>query len=297
MEKEQLREQKNHGTPFFPLAFYEWNGEGDTYMLLHWHDEMEIVYLEKGEFTFRYDMETYEVSSPAILFINSGTLHQIYLKEGQRESAFVFNLHMLSFQLYDEVQNRIIDPMLKGELQFPLMIKGEQKGFKEIRQLYLRCQKALRKHSLSSQLLIKSYLLEMLGYLYEKNMLLQVEKPAKQDETTKIMKEVLQYIKEQYQRKITIQELAQIAGMNPQYFCRFFKKKTGKTVTEYVNEFRLERSKGEIAMTKRKIIDIATENGFENIGYFMKRFKEYTHMTPSEYRLSYEKQRKKIEEE
>ena len=76
--------------------------------------------------------------------------------------------------------------------------------------------------------------------------------------------------------------------MNSQYFCRFFKKKTGKTFTTYLNEYRLERIKKELSGTEKKIIDIASENGFENIGYFMKQFKLYTGVTP----LTYRKQNK-----
>lgn len=290
MEKGQLKEQKNHGTPAFPLAFYEWNGDGKAPMLLHWHEEMEIVYLEKGTFTFRYDMEEYLVNAPALLFIQAGHLHQITLEEEQKESAIVFQLDMLSFQQEDEIQCRILEPLLRGELLFPIMITKGQEEFEPIVEFYLQCVQAVKENCLASHLRLKSYLLAFVAYCYEHHLFVA---GTKQDEGMQRMKEILQYIKEHYQRKITVKELADIAGMNPQYFCRFFKKHTGKTAISYINELRLEKSKVDLLFSKDKVIDIAANHGFENIGYFMKCFRQYTKMTPQQYREENQKNDKK----
>ena len=72
--------------------------------------------------------------------------------------------------------------------------------------------------------------------------------------------------------------------MSREYFCRFFKKNIGCTFTSYINELRIEACAKQIAETSGKIIDIALNNGFDNVGYFMHRFKESKHMTPLEYR-------------
>ena len=72
--------------------------------------------------------------------------------------------------------------------------------------------------------------------------------------------------------------------MNEQYFCRYFKKNIGKTITEYINMIRVEKAATALAETEDKIIDIASACGFDNIGYFIRRFKKEKGMTPSEYR-------------
>lgn len=61
--------------------------------------------------------------------------------------------------------------------------------------------------------------------------------------------------------------------MNEQYFCRYFKKNIGKTITEYINVIRVEKAATALAETEDKIIDIASACGFDNIGYFIRRFK------------------------
>ena len=72
--------------------------------------------------------------------------------------------------------------------------------------------------------------------------------------------------------------------MNEQYFCRYFKKNIGKTITEYINVIRVEKAATALAETEDKIIDIAAACGFDNTGYFIRRFKKEKGMTPSEYR-------------
>lgn len=287
MKKEQLREQKNHGTPFFPFAFYEWEGVGSHHMFLHWHEEMEIIFLEEGNFTFSCDMKEYEIEAPAFLFIHPEKLHRMDLCEGQKEYAIVFQLSMLSFQLYDRIQVEIIEPVLKGTLEFPLLVTKNQEVFESIKKLYVQCIQEMKQETLGAQLKIKSFLLHMIAEVYDNQLLMQREQ--EEDETLQFMKKILYYLEQHYKEKIRIQQLADFIGMNPQYFCRFFKKKTGKTVITYLNEFRIEKIKKEIVVTKKKMIDIAQENGFENIGYFVKQFKKFTGMTPLAYRKLYQK--------
>ena len=288
LEKEQLKEQRKHGTPFFPYASYVWSGTSKSSSFIHWHEETEIVYLESGTFTFHCDMKEYQQEAPAFLLINSEQLHRIDLREGQKESAFVFHLGMLSFQSYDETEAELIEALIKGKMEFPMVLTREEKSFEIIKELYDKCLEEAQKTTLSSQLKIKGYLLQLLAELYENQLFVIKDNEENQEEALLLIKKVLNYIIEHYKRKIKIQELADLVNMNPQYFCRFFKKKTGKTFTTYLNEYRLERIKKELLGTEKKMIDIASENGFENIGYFMKQFKLYTGVTP----LTYRKQNK-----
>ena len=77
--------------------------------------------------------------------------------------------------------------------------------------------------------------------------------------------------------------------MNSQYFCRYFKENLGKTATEYINEVRVEKAAEALIETDEKIINIAQNSGFENMGYFIRRFKKEKGVTPSEYRKNSKK--------
>ena len=69
------------------------------------------------------------------------------------------------------------------------------------------------------------------------------------------------------------------------YFCRYFKKSTGMSFVDFLNDLRLRRASQEILLTSKSMQSIATDNGFENIGYFFKLFKQKYGHTPRAYRL------------
>ena len=63
-----------------------------------------------------------------------------------------------------------------------------------------------------------------------------------------------------------------------------FKKETGQTFINYLNNYKIERSKDLLKNTKMTLLDISLEVGFNNQSYYSTIFKKYTNMTPQEYR-------------
>ena len=112
---------------------------------------------------------------------------------------------------------------------------------------------------------VKTMLLEVLAYLYSNNCL--VKEPdlrTENEQQIANLKKVITYIMEHYDADMRLNELACLVNMNPQYFCRYFKKNIGKT--------------------NDKIIDIAQNCGYENVSYFIRRFRRTKGMTPVQYR-------------
>lgn len=284
MRREELKEEATHGSASFPLACYG-NEDKPLFVKLHWHDETEIVFLEKGRFTVDINMKKYNIDAPAFMFVNSGDIHSITGKEGNSESAVVFNLNMLSFEYFDEVQYRIIRPLIEKRIQFPKFIFPGDDILTAIEKIYRKIISESECNELSSYIRVKSYIYQLIAILYE-NEKFHYSDEVIEDDIYKIanIKKVLSYIHENYGQKISVEDMAKLLEMNPQYFCRYFKKLTGKTSTEYVNEIRIEKASELLARTERKIIDIAMYCGYENMGYFIKRFKEQKHISPSEYR-------------
>ena len=94
------------------------------------------------------------------------------------------------------------------------------------------------------QLNIKSSLYKIISLLISEDMLLNKKniKSIKKDYKIDLIKKILNYIHENYNDKIYIEDLALEANMNVQYFCRFFKSVIGKTPVEYINSYRIEKA-------------------------------------------------------
>lgn len=97
---------------------------------------------------------------------------------------------------------------------------------------------------------------------------------------------VYQYVKENYQAEISLEEISEIAIMTVPSFCRYFKKYTKQTFTQFVNEFRVRQAIRLIAAGNKSITQIAMDVGFNNFSHFNKQFKKVTGKSASQYKRS-----------
>lgn len=106
----------------------------------------------------------------------------------------------------------------------------------------------------------------------------------KMDQYSKL-KPVFDFIEDNYNKVITLEELSEILNLTPQYFCSLFKKTTGIRIFEYINGIRVKNSKELILNHKNMSIkEIAEFCGYDNISYFCEVFKKIEKMTPGEFR-------------
>lgn len=98
--------------------------------------------------------------------------------------------------------------------------------------------------------------------------------------------QIINYIDENYQHRLTLNEIAQNFYLSPSTLSKFFQKKAGKKFLTYVTERRLSIAEQKIKDTKDPIIQIALDTGFPNVSSFNKAFKEKYQDTPAQYRKS-----------
>ena len=100
----------------------------------------------------------------------------------------------------------------------------------------------------------------------------------------KVIHEVLVYLDEHYHNPVTLDEIALRAGVTPNYFCRFFKRITGRSLMSYLNELRCQRARDLIEGTELPITTIAFDTGFASASYFNRKFREHWGTSPSKFR-------------
>lgn len=300
MDINRLKELKEHGTESFPCGFYIKHSKKERLIVKHhWHSQFEILHLKKGKYIVEINMDKHIVENESFCFINSEELHCIESECSCVESALVFDLKMLSFDIMDSIQMQLINPMINGNLKLPAILQIKDECSKKVLSEYKKILEAFknegplsqsiegnRAEKLSSQIKIKAALLNILAILYESN---NIVKYTNEDENYKVeyIKTIISYIKKNYGEKIYIKDMAEQINMNEQYFCRFFKAMIGKSPIEYLNEYRIKKIEELLINTDKKVMDICLECGFNNMGNFINRFKKITGMSPVKYRQKF----------
>lgn len=95
---------------------------------------------------------------------------------------------------------------------------------------------------------------------------------------------ILQYISDNFDRQITLDEAAKVANLSKHAFCRYFKRSTHKSFINYLNEFRVGMACKLLTRTNYSVTQIGLLTGFNNLSYFNRQFKKIMNCTPTEYR-------------
>ncbi|MCU0445760.1 MAG: AraC family transcriptional regulator [Microscillaceae bacterium] len=95
---------------------------------------------------------------------------------------------------------------------------------------------------------------------------------------------VCNYVEDHYKQDIALIELADLVYMSVSAFCKFFKKTTGKTFSEYLNFIRIQAVSRDLQKTDKTIAQIAFANGFESLSYFNRVFKNEKGISPQAFR-------------
>jgi len=94
----------------------------------------------------------------------------------------------------------------------------------------------------------------------------------------------MKWLDEHLDENISVGDLADVAGLSPSYFRRWFHREVGSSPRDYVTQLRVERAKRMLAHSDRSITEVAMDLGYSTSAYFTAVFHGETGMTPSEYR-------------
>lgn len=111
---------------------------------------------------------------------------------------------------------------------------------------------------------------------------------ARSSESRRVMK-VKQYVNDHYSEAIRLEDIGGLVGMTPSAFSRFFKLRTGKTLSDYILDIRLGYAARALVDTTKNISEICYESGFNNLSNFNRIFKAKRGYTPRDFRALYKK--------
>ena len=277
-------ENKQHGTLNFPIAYYFVDSKLSRYaMPLHWHKEWELIYVTRGKMEFIINGEEYSASEGDILLMRGGILHSA--------SSDSCSYECLNFGLHELVLN-----VLSAREQFRLFYRNiyvpqtlytakDEPIRSIVKELFSafnsNCSDSFRRlATLGNISRLFAYILE--NEYYTEN----TDGISGTTDKINLLKPVLEYIEAHFAEDIKLHKLAEIIGMNSNYFCRFFHSLTQQTPMNYVNHYRIEQATNMLLATNMSVTEIAFQCGFNDAGYFIKNFKKIKGCTPKQFQGS-----------
>lgn len=274
-----MKQKHEHGTHLFPFELYnQLEKKGRMVCYLHWHEEVEWLYVYVGSISVYIDGEEHIVEQGHMIVIESHLLHYIIAREDCHYFTCVFHKNILKFELEDLTTRQFIMPYINNKLIIKNPIKINKT---KVEKIFLKIVDVYNKQRIGYQLDIRIHLLVLFHSFIENQLV--VENTYTKHKLESIEK-LLNYIKNHYSEKITSQMLAEYVNYNHQYFSRFFKENTGYAPIEYINKYRIDIACEKLLDESKSILDISIECGFDSCSYFIKKFKEYKKTSPRQYR-------------
>ena len=276
MNYSELYENKKRGTFDFPIELYYVDSSSPRYQMpLHWHLEYELILIMQGSFYLSVDGKDYHMEAGDCAWIGDGVVHGGIPNDCIYECV-VFDLGTL---LHDTpVCARSAAEYMADEQVCTGVFRKVTRQAELADMLFDSMEREQKGYELSTVGLMWQLMGSLIGL---KNASSSVPKKRRQIIR---LKNVLAYIRDNYESTITLQELADVAGMAPRYFCRAFSSMTGKTPIEYINYYRIEQAGERLLLTDDSVTEIALSCGFNDMSYFSKTFAKYKGVCPSVFR-------------
>lgn len=269
------------GTADFPIGYYYIDKNHTRYeMTAHWHNEVELIRILEGSLKVRLNNHVYLAKPGDVFFVNSETIHSAQPDNCTYE-CMVFGIDFLNSDTYS--CRFFIESIVNREYMIKEYSSTDDTEFNDSVHMIFE---SIKNKTSGYKFLVIGALYRMLGIIVDKHLYSPVNGNAgiSDDKNIPKLKKVLTFMRDNYDKQISLEDIATAAGMSPKYFCYFFKERTGKTPFEYLNGYRIERASQKLLSTDLNVTEIAFSCGFNDLSYFIKTFKSFKNISPAKFR-------------
>ncbi len=279
----------------FPVKHikYDYNENPDLSIPWHSHDEVEFLFINKGNAYITCAEKTFEAHQGDLIFINQQVHHFItpFSDESLILDALIVHPCVLFGVGQLDLEQKYVLPILHSKNMEFLSLGPSHPLYEFYISHVKKINTAEDEKILGHELITKASLLLM----WQK--FLPLVNPSKKSDNKKLflqdeqrVKEATSYIQEHYMEAITLDDIAGSILVSKSECCRCFKRSLHTSPFEYLMNYRiLEAAKWMKRKPQESISQIAGSVGFNNTSYFNKIFKKYMSCTPSEYRQKIQK--------
>jgi AraC-like DNA-binding protein len=262
--------------------------QSDTYYKpWHFHPEYELMLIHKGNGKFFVDNAVHNFKDNDLIFLGPNIPHFYlcdtdYIKvhgNNYIRQVLQFTEAVFPAQVHQAREFQNIDKLLEKS-KFGIQFKrtsSVEKAIEALKNINLK-ENLLRLESLYS-------ILDLLGQEKRITQLLTYDyDETKLNKYNDVVNRVIEYLTNNIREDVALKNIAAYVNYTPNTLCNQFKKSTGKTIFDYLNEIRIQYSWKLLVHTEKTITEIAYDSGYNSISHFNEQFVKYSSMIPSAYR-------------
>jgi AraC-like DNA-binding protein/mannose-6-phosphate isomerase-like protein (cupin superfamily) len=250
----------------------------------HTHGFIEIVYIYSGSGQQAVGSNRYDVQRGALLFISTGQTHSFSASGAMQIVNCLISPEFIDRELIGEGNAMEIlalssfeDFEIQSGKMIP-MIRFSGKEMLEVEELLERMMEEFTAKAVNYKTALKGYLLVFLTKIFRA--MQQADSAEILSHMHRIAPEILQYIEDNYDKKITLPELASRCFYNPSYFSRIFKDYYGKNLTEFIAEKRIAHAHRLLTETSLSVEEISRKVGYQDRKRFYEAYKKIMGVAP-----------------
>lgn len=271
--------------PAFPVEVVQHTLSGLQPFRMNRHEYFEVVHLISGRLVWQVQDCLFCQEDGDIFFMAGPRYHRLTEQSSSLatvESLF-FNPELLSSS--DEGKEYLREFLTQGPT-FKHLVQASSILANDLVRLIRRVENELPAETERARLCVSTYIEMILILLMEHNGPSPSSTAYGMRQKTQLtqLKPLFGFLEENYHRQISPQDAAELLNMSPSSFRRLFRRTTGQSFVEYLNQFRIAKAQELLASTDMPITEISMEVGFCDQSYFGMIFRRLTQSTPRHYR-------------
>ena len=276
-----LRETRTHGSSDFQFEYYfdDIKKFNKQYVEWHWHNEIEIIFVDRGPIDCLIGNERIRIHAGDGMFINSGIIHRFESPATGHMPNILFTPEFIA-PSSSLVYKKYVYPIISSNCSY-VLLKSDVAWQADILNTLRRIYEEAQTRGLMRELTLQTLVCSMWSELF-----VQIQSSLSQRNAEgnifiqPRLQMMLQFISEEYSRKISLEDIAASANISKSEALRCFHFGVQTTPVNYLIEYRLNRAREALSTTKNTVTAVALSTGFDNVGYFCRLFKKTYGISP-----------------
>lgn len=263
--------------------------------IMHYHQEIELIYMVKGTLNMTVHQQHMLLKEGDMVIVGANQIHgynsEIF-KESDENTERLYYIVIFDRDLYRFT--RLEQSLISLFYDVHVLNCNENPQLQRIVPILHSLYEEQKKEKEENLLLQLGYLSQILGTLTRYGQLTGTKsydlQQIKQEQ--QLLKKVSHYLSNHYREGLHLSDVASALGYSEYHFSRQFKKYAGIAFKSYLSHFQISMASSDLVDTELMVTEIAFKHGFNSIKTFNRLFKEYYHMSPTDYRKAMHNRKK-----